>query len=167
MENMRIAYIGGTFDLFHIGHFKLLQKAYEEYDRMVIAVNTDEFSEQFKRKPVMTLKERMEMLQSVTPEDVLVIPNIGGKDTGTTIEQLVEPTMAEGDSIFILHGDDWTGESFKEQLGITDEWMKEHHVDVAYYPYTQGISTSEIIKRIYENNYNNSVNPTEGARDGV
>ena len=46
-------YTGGTFDLLHAGHVKFLRRC-AEFGRVVVALNTDEFVEQYKgRKPIM------------------------------------------------------------------------------------------------------------------
>lgn len=131
-------YIGGTFDLFHPGHVELLRRAFEVYGEVWVALNTDEFCAQYKRKPIMSYAERRAMLESCKYVH-RVIENVGGFDS--------KPSILECDPHVIIHGTDWVGESFKKQLGVTDEFLKENEIDIAYFQYTEGVSTTDIIKR--------------------
>lgn len=47
---MSIVYTGGTFDLPHKGHYRLLKRA-AEIGIVVVALNTDEFIQSYKGKP--------------------------------------------------------------------------------------------------------------------
>ena len=49
---------------------------------------------------------------------------------------------------FILHGNDWTGDSLINQLGISQEFLDDNEIKMHYVPYTIGISTSDIKDRI-------------------
>ena len=42
--NKRTIITYGTFDLFHIGHLKLLQRLKSLGDELIVAVSTDEFN---------------------------------------------------------------------------------------------------------------------------
>ena len=46
---MKIGYIGGTFDLPHYAHYELFRKAKLICDYLIVAVNTDEFCERYKK----------------------------------------------------------------------------------------------------------------------
>lgn len=130
----------GTFDLLHPGHLRFLCSTATFGRDLTIAVNTDEFAARFKRAPIMRLEERVEMLEALTDDwPATVVVNDGSDQPGLILE-----TRAS----VIVHGDDWTGDSYKQQLGVTDEWLAEHGVEIRYVPYTAGISTSEIIARI-------------------
>lgn len=142
-----IAYVGGTFDLFHAGHVNLLKRCAQLCDDVVVALNTDDFCARFKRVPVMTYDERKACLSScryVTE----VVKNFGEEESFKTIDAVRanNPTS----TIFIVHGDDWTGDAYKKQLGVTDEWLEENGITILYLPYTKGISTSEILSRIVD-----------------
>ena len=134
-----IAYIGGTFDILHPGHLNLLEKAYNDFDMVIVALNTDEFCEQYKRKPLMTYDERRQCLLAcryVTG----VVKNTGGCDSKPSIKRVM-PTH-------IIHGDDWTGEAYMKQLGIDKDFLKKHNIKQKYYPYTKSISTTDLLKRL-------------------
>ena len=57
---MRV-YLGGTFDLFHPGHVRLLERA-SRLGEVWVALNTDEFASEYKRKPILTLDERLSLI---------------------------------------------------------------------------------------------------------
>ena len=133
------AYIGGTFDLFHAGHVRLFATAKEKYGYVIVSLNTDEFTERFKRKPIMSLEERGIMVSSCAYVDEVVI-NEGGEDSTVAILK-TKPDV-------ILHGDDWTGESLMRQMGLTEQFLKDNNITMEYEPYTKGISTTGIINRI-------------------
>ena len=84
-----IVYTGGSFDLPHHGHFRLLERA-SHFGDVVVSLNLNEFSLQYKGKPlVMSYEERREILMSCKwVHDV--VPNIGGFDSKIAIE-LVKP----------------------------------------------------------------------------
>ena len=48
---MKVVYIIGVFDLFHTGHVELLRRAKELGDKLVVAINSDDIVEQYKRRP--------------------------------------------------------------------------------------------------------------------
>lgn len=129
----------GTFDLLHPGHVRFLDGIKERGPcQLIVAVNTDEFAARFKRPPVMSFEERVEMLQAIPSVDVIV--GNDGEDQGALIAQWA-PCR-------IVHGDDWTGAAYMEQLGVTRPWLEEHGVEIRYVPYTPGVSTSDIIDRV-------------------
>jgi cytidyltransferase-like protein len=136
-------YVGGTFDLFHEGHVRLLEAARKLAGlggKVFVAVNTDDFVKQYKgRSPVLTLTERIAVLRSCKHVDRVFV-NYGGFDSGILID-MVNPDI-------LLHGDDWVGEEYMNQLGVTLEWLEERDIELFYAPYTQGVSSSEIIQRI-------------------
>ena len=137
----RWIYVGGTFDLFHYGHARFLEQC-SKYGKVIVAINTDDFCERYKRKPVLTLGERIESVAACKWVDEVIV-NIGDEDSGVTIDTIKDKKVTH-----IAHGDDWTGDSLIEQLGISQEWLDERGISMLYVPYTKGISTSDIIGRI-------------------
>ena len=141
MTSDRWIYVGGTFDLFHYGHARFLEQC-SKYGKVIVAINTDDFCERYKRKPVLTLGERIESVAACKWVDEVIV-NIGDEDSGITIDTIKDKKVTN-----IAHGDDWTGDSLIEQLGISQEWLDERGISMLYVPYTKGISTSDIIGRI-------------------
>ena len=63
----------GTFDLFHIGHLKLLQRIKKLGDRLIVAVSTDEFNTLKGKKTIIPYEQRAEIVSNIKCVD-LVIP---------------------------------------------------------------------------------------------
>lgn len=135
---MRV-YTGGTFDLFHWGHAEFLRRARALGDSLAVAVNLDEFVAEFKRKPVCDYYERSAVLWACKYVDQ-VIPNFGGADSREAIEY-VNPQI-------IAIGDDWADRDYLGQLGITQGFLDARGITIKYLPYSGGISTTELIRRL-------------------
>lgn len=135
----KTAYIGATFDLPHYGHMRLIQAARKMADRVVVVLNRDEFVQRFKNKtPILSLEERMETLRGILGVDVVDI-NIGDEDS--------KPTLLKHNPDFIVFGDDYDLERYKKQIGVDDDFLEEHGMQLVQLPYTKSISTSQIIQR--------------------
>ena len=132
-------YTGGTFDLFHSGHANFLRQC-AEFGEVIVALNTDEFITAYKGKPpVMTYEEREAVLQACRYVSD-VVPNTHGTDSKPTILN-VEPDL-------IVIGSDWAVRDYYQQMSFTQDWLNQHNISLCYIPYTQGISTTEIKKRL-------------------
>lgn len=135
-------YTGGTFDLLHPGHVNFLNQC-AKLGEVTVALNTDEFIAEYKGKqPIMSYEEREAVLlglRSITA----VIPNLGGADSKTTIEQ-VNPD-------YLVIGSDWARKDYYRQMGFTQDWLDDKGIILCYVPYTQGISTTQIKARLAVN----------------
>lgn len=140
---MSIIYTGGTFDLFHSGHVNLLKRCKElagDWGTVVVAVNTDEFIEQFKgKRPICSTEERMAVLEACRYVDEVVL-NVGGEDSTIAIS-IVKPD-------YIVIGSDWAKKDYYAQMGFTQEWLDERGIGLCYVPYTKEISTTKIKGRM-------------------
>ena len=65
--------VNGVFDLFHVGHVRLLKRAKEMFREVVVTIDSDELATQEKRKPVFSQEERLEILKSCRYVDDAVI----------------------------------------------------------------------------------------------
>jgi glycerol-3-phosphate cytidylyltransferase len=90
----------GTFDLFHIGHLRLLQRLRSLGDRLVVGVSTDEFNRLKNKNTVVPFADRIKIVESIRDVD-LVIPE-------TCWEQKVQDIHEHKVSIFGM-GNDWEG----------------------------------------------------------
>jgi glycerol-3-phosphate cytidylyltransferase len=132
-------YTGGTFDLIHSGHVNFLRQC-AEIGEVTIALNTDEFIKEYKGKPpIMSYNERKAVLWELRCVN-RVIPNYGGADSKEAIEE-VDPDV-------IAIGSDWARKDYYKQMGFTQDWLDERNIMLLYIPYTQGISTTELKRRI-------------------
>lgn len=135
-------YTGGTFDLIHSGHVNFLRRC-AEIGIVTVALNTDEFIESYKGKPpVMSYDERFQVLSeflSVTN----IVPNKNGRDSRETILD------ASPDIVAI--GSDWARKDYYSQMGFSQDWLDEYGIMLMYIPYTKGISTTELKRRMAVN----------------
>lgn len=132
-------YTGGTFDLLHSGHVNFLRRC-SEMGSVTVALNTDEFIEAYKGKaPVMSYSERKAVLLGLKYVSD-VVPNVGGADSRVSID-LVSPD-------FVVIGSDWAKKDYYKQMGFSQDWLDERGIALCYIPYTQGISTTEIKRRM-------------------
>jgi glycerol-3-phosphate cytidylyltransferase len=135
----KILYTGGTFDLFHYGHVNFLKKCKQIADIVIVSLNQDSFIAEYKSPPVMNYEERRIAL-SYCPYVDKIIPNSFGKDS--------KPTILSVNPNIIAVGDDWAHKDYYKQMNFTQEWLDENNIVLLYIPYTKGISTSELKKRI-------------------
>lgn len=122
----------GTFDLFHVGHVRLLERLSHLGDRLVVGCSTDEFNLRKGKKSVMNYAERSEILSACRHVD-LVIPE-------TTWEQKRSDIVTHKVDIFAM-GDDWLGK-FDDLNSLCT---------VTYLPRTPNVSTTglkDFMKRI-------------------
>lgn len=116
----------GTFDLLHYGHINLLRRAKERGDYLIVALSTDEFNWNEKRKKCyFSYEQRKKLLEAIRYVD-LVIPE-------NNWEQKVSDVKEFRVDVFVM-GDDWKGEF---------DFLKEF-CEVVYLPRTPEISTSQI-----------------------
>ncbi len=135
-------YTGGTFDIPHMGHTNFFRhcKMYFPNDKLVVSLNTDEFIMEYKGRPPFFSYAERERLIKLSGYVDMVIKNIGGADSKRTILQ-VYPRI-------IIIGMDWLSKDYCKQMGFTPEWLQERGIALMYIPYTEGISTTEINKRL-------------------
>jgi len=138
-----IVYTGGTFDLFHSGHARLLERCKEVAGDgdLVVSVNPDAFCSQYKEPPICSLAERMEVVSSCKWVDKVIV-NSGGADS--------KPAIIEAKADLVIVGSDWQSKDYYKQMGFTQEWLDEHKIGVMFVPYTEEISTTIIKSRILD-----------------
>lgn len=115
----------GTFDLLHWGHIRLLKRAKELGDYLIVALSTDEFNAIKGKKAYHPYDERKMMLEAIRYVDLVIPENIW--------EQKKDDIIRYEADVLVM-GDDWVGK-FDD--------LKEY-CEVVYLPRTDGISTSKI-----------------------
>lgn len=120
----------GTFDVFHIGHLRVLERAAELGDRLVVGVSSDALNIAKKsRPPIFPEGERMRIVGALKVTDHVFLEE--------SLE-LKRQYILEHDAKVLVMGDDWTGRF--DDLGDI--------CDVVYLPRTPSVSTTAIIERI-------------------
>lgn len=136
MKKYKVGYTTGVFDLFHIGHLNILKRAKEQCDYLIVGVSTDELVERYKNKiPVIPFQERIEIVKAIEYVDK-VVPQIN-RDKYEAWENI------QFDVMFV--GDDWKGNKLFEEV---ERQFKSVGVDIVYFPYTQGTSSTILRKKI-------------------
>ncbi|MGL4862909.1 MAG: glycerol-3-phosphate cytidylyltransferase [Cetobacterium sp.] len=115
----------GTYDLLHNGHIKLLKRAKEIGDYLVVGLSTDYFNELKNKKAYYSYEERKELLESIKYVDLVIEEN----DWKQKIEDIKKYEI----DVFVM-GNDWEGKF---------DYLKEY-CEVVYLERTEGISTSKI-----------------------
>jgi len=131
----RVVFTNGCFDLIHIGHIRLLEKAREKGDCLVVAVNSDSSVRQIKEpgRPVMPEGQRAEVIAALGCVDWVTI---FAEPDPLVLIRLLKPDV-------LVKGTDWSEE---EIVGAPE--VREAGGQVLRIRLEPGISTSALIKRI-------------------
>lgn len=131
-------YVIGVFDLFHRGHVEFLKKSKSLGERLIVAINGDDMVASYKRRPFYSEEDRLAIIQACKYVDEAFI--IREYDNKQYIEQYGIDA--------IVHGNDWERNSYLQQIRMTDDYLKSRNAELVLVPYTAGVSTSDIIKKI-------------------
>ncbi|MEH7388530.1 adenylyltransferase/cytidyltransferase family protein [Bacillus sp. JJ1521] len=136
MKPYKIGYTTGVFDLFHVGHLNIIRRAKEQCEFLIVGVSTDDLVLKYKNKlPVIPFAERMEIIEGIRYVDE-VVPQIN-RDKFSAWEDLAFNVM------FV--GDDWKGDPLFNEV---EKQFNHVGVDIVYFPYTKGVSSTELKKKI-------------------
>lgn len=127
---LKIGYLSGTFDLFHIGHLNLLKRAKQCCDYLVVGVHKD--ASHKGKDTFISFEERMEIVRSIKYVDQ-VIPS-EKEDSDVYLKGIVKY-----DYLFV--GSDYKG---SERFNRYEKIFAETEVKIIYFPYTQGTSSSQL-----------------------
>lgn len=120
----------GTFDVFHVGHLRVIERAAALGDRLVVGVSADALNMSKKgREPVFSQAERIAIVAALKPVDAVFIEE--------SLE-LKRDYILEHRADVLVMGDDWAGR-FDEFNDICE---------VVYLPRTPAISTTALIEKI-------------------
>ncbi len=120
----------GTFDVFHVGHVRVLQRAAELGDRLVVGVSADALNIAKKgRPPVFNQEERLEIISALKVVDEVFVEE--------SLELKRDYILRYGGDVLVM-GDDWAGKF---------DWVGDV-CDVVYLPRTPSVSTTGLIEHI-------------------
>ena len=132
---MIIGYTTGVYDLFHVGHLKLLKNAKGMCDKLVVGVTVDELVQYKGKNAMIPFEDRIEIVRSIKYVDAAV-PQYN-------MDKLEACKKLNAQILFV--GDDWYG---------TDKWkayekeFEEAGIKIVYFPYTKGTSSTQIRKAL-------------------
>lgn len=130
IKRYKIGYTQGVYDMFHIGHLNLINKAKEQCEHLIVGVNSDGLVRAYKHKEtVIKEQDRAEIVRNLKAVDECIIVD--------TLDKQALLNSLNFNAIFI--GDDWYGNprwmKTKEELAVKG-------VDVVFLPHTNGISST-------------------------
>jgi glycerol-3-phosphate cytidylyltransferase len=115
----------GTFDLFHIGHLKLLQRLKSLGGELIVAVSTDEFNQLKGKKTIIPYEQRSEIVENIKCVDRVIAEE--------NWEQKINDIKKYQIDTFAI-GSDWQGQF---------DFLKEY-CRVIYLDRTENISSTQL-----------------------
>ena len=133
---MTIGYTTGVFDMFHIGHLNILQRAKAQCDYLIVGVSTDELVFQEKhKKPIIPFADRCAIVGTIKYVDKIVPQH--DKNKFAAWQRL------HFNKMFV--GSDWQG---------TPQWkgyelqFRDTDVKIIYLSHTDGISSTILREKL-------------------
>lgn len=139
-KKYNVGYVAGVFDLFHIGHLNLLRRAKEQCNYLIAGVVTDEGVIRHKRSnPKIPFEERIEIVRACRYVDQAVEIPVDKGDTDEAYRQYRFDVQFSGSD----YADDpkWMAKR---------DFLQRHGADLVFFPYTEGISTTQLKDMVEE-----------------
>jgi glycerol-3-phosphate cytidylyltransferase len=127
---MIVGYTTGVYDMFHVGHLRILQSASAQCDELIVGVTTDELAFANKAKnPIIPFDERMEIIGALKCVS-LAVPQ-------TSMDKVAAWNERKFDRMFV--GDDWKG---TPKWNALEEDFAALGAEIVYFPYTAHTSST-------------------------
>ena len=127
-KRVKIGYLSGTFDLFHLGHLNLLRRAKQHCDYLIVGVHPD--ASHKGKQTFIPFDERMAV--------------VGGCKY---VDKVVKSCPEDCDAWHIHHYDKlFVGSDYKgtERFKRYEEYFADKGVEIVYFEYTKGTSSTQI-----------------------
>ncbi len=133
-KKYNIGYVAGVFDLFHIGHLNLLRRAKEQCNYLIVGVVTDEGVIKHKKSnPKIPYEERVAIVRACRYVDEAVEIPLDNGDTDEAYRRYRFDAQFSGSD----YADDPKWQAKKD-------FLQMHGADLVFFPYTEGISTTQL-----------------------
>lgn len=133
-KRVKIGYLSGTFDLFHVGHLNLLRRAKQQCDYLIVGVHG---SGAWKgNETFIPHEERKQIVASCK-----------------YVDKVVDSCTEDSDAWNLWHYDYlFVGSDYKgtERFRRYEEFFRDKQVEIIYFPYTKSTSSTQIRNLISE-----------------
>lgn len=135
LQNQKIVFTNGCFDVLHKGHIHLLLKAAELGNKLIVAINTDSSVKILKgaERPINTEADRALLLAAQLYVDIVVYFN---EETPINLIEVIKPDV-------LVKGGDYTIESV-----VGADFILKNGGEVAIIPTVDGYSSSATIEKM-------------------
>ena len=131
---VKIGYLSGTFDLFHIGHLNMLRRAKQYCDYLVVGVHKD--ASHKGKTAFIPFEERVDIVRNIKYVDQVITSE--PEDSDVWAKGIIKYD-------FLFVGSDYKG---SERFNRYEEYFKDKGVKIVYFPYTQGTSSTQLRKAL-------------------
>ena len=129
---MIIGFTSGVFDLFHVGHLRLLQNARKQCDYLVVGVCTDDLTFKLKGKyPIIPFEQRVEILNALPYVNKIISKSV---DNDAWIAYKLKANI-------IFKGSDWKNNAKWKWVEVN---AKAFEIKIKIIPYTKCVSSTKI-----------------------
>ena len=137
-QNKKIVTTNGTFDILHIAHLRLLEKAKSLGDVLIVLVNSDSSVKRFKgdKRPIIPEQERAEFLSHLNSIDYITIFS---EDKPLNLLKEIKPNIH-------VKGGSFISERIKEEKELLKSWNGQ----LKNFDLEPGYSTTKIIQKILD-----------------
>lgn len=133
----KTGYVQGTFDMFHVGHLILLERAKARCERLIVGVVSDELNEVYKgARPYISYEDRASIVGAIKYVDEVIKVEVGHDDKLEIWEQ--HP--------FDCH---FSGDDHMGWEGLIAE-LRKRGSDVEFFPYTQRVSSTDLKRLMWD-----------------
>ncbi|MBO7466448.1 MAG: SDR family NAD(P)-dependent oxidoreductase [Bacteroidaceae bacterium] len=127
---LKVGYLSGTFDLFHIGHLNMLRRAKEYCDFLVVGVHKD--ASHKGKQTFIPFEERCNIVRSIKYVDEVI-------QSEPEDDDIYKKGIVKYDFLFV--GSDYKG---SERFQRYERFFADKNVQIIYFPYTQGTSSTQL-----------------------
>ena len=123
-----VGYLSGTFDLFHVGHLNLLQRAKEQCDYLIVGVHLD--ASHKGKETFISYEERVRIVAAIK-----------------YVDKVVQSCREDSDAWDLWHYDKlFVGSDYKgtERFKKYEKYFKDKGIEIVYFPYTKGTSSTKL-----------------------